>query len=313
MALAISTIEAAYVAAGRACQQALRMKQVIKDYDTHCEDIFVLCDNKEHGASSSHAQQMNPEEQIEFEINSWFEESTWNEAEREISPDEVLGKEVEYNLSFVEGMAFKSYLSTKRQHRESRTKMGVMKKFFVRDNICTVEFDTFSFSVNDFPDTRSGRFSDVIGTVDLTGHIFHIPSPHAFLVKYATRILERAGMVSCNSSMTSVDTESKLGDDGDLVSNLILYRSLSGSLQQIWLLIRMQIGLVALLHRGQLYAEAEYRGVANVVAETCWLRNLLRELHTLLSSTTVTPARKGIGLGSGNLQFGVTKYHPSPR
>ncbi|GJY88435.1 ribonuclease H-like domain-containing protein [Tanacetum coccineum] len=31
--------------------------------------------------------------------------------------------------------------------------------------------------------------------------------------------------------------------------------------------------------------EAEYRGVANVVAETCWLRNLLRELRTPLSST----------------------------
>ncbi|GJW13536.1 ribonuclease H-like domain-containing protein [Tanacetum coccineum] len=30
-------------------------------------------------------------------------------------------------------------------------------------------------------------------------------------------------------------------------------------------------------------AEAEYHGVANAVAETCWLRNLLRELHTLLS------------------------------
>nr|GFA34085.1 ribonuclease H-like domain-containing protein [Tanacetum cinerariifolium] len=27
-------------------------------------------------------------------------------------------------------------------------------------------------------------------------------------------------------------------------------------------------------------AEAEYRGVANDVAETCWIRNLLRELHT---------------------------------
>nr|GFB76252.1 ribonuclease H-like domain-containing protein [Tanacetum cinerariifolium] len=26
-------------------------------------------------------------------------------------------------------------------------------------------------------------------------------------------------------------------------------------------------------------AEAEYRGVANVVAETAWVRNLLRELH----------------------------------
>ncbi|GKA23666.1 ribonuclease H-like domain-containing protein [Tanacetum coccineum] len=33
---------------------------------------------------------------------------------------------------------------------------------------------------------------------------------------------------------------------------------------------------------------AEYRGVANVVAETAWLRNLLRELHTpLLSATRV--------------------------
>ncbi|GJW48339.1 ribonuclease H-like domain-containing protein [Tanacetum coccineum] len=35
-------------------------------------------------------------------------------------------------------------------------------------------------------------------------------------------------------------------------------------------------------------AEAEYRGVANVVAaENCWLRNLLRELHTPLSSATL--------------------------
>ncbi|GJZ49137.1 ribonuclease H-like domain-containing protein [Tanacetum coccineum] len=34
-------------------------------------------------------------------------------------------------------------------------------------------------------------------------------------------------------------------------------------------------------------AKAEYRGVANVVAETCWLRNLLRELHTPLTSATL--------------------------
>ncbi|GJT61430.1 ribonuclease H-like domain-containing protein [Tanacetum coccineum] len=31
----------------------------------------------------------------------------------------------------------------------------------------------------------------------------------------------------------------------------------------------------------------EYRGVANAVAETCWLRNLLRELHTQLSFATL--------------------------
>ncbi|GJV22475.1 ribonuclease H-like domain-containing protein [Tanacetum coccineum] len=33
--------------------------------------------------------------------------------------------------------------------------------------------------------------------------------------------------------------------------------------------------------------EAEYRGVANVVAKTAWLRNLLRELHTPLLSATL--------------------------
>jgi len=34
-------------------------------------------------------------------------------------------------------------------------------------------------------------------------------------------------------------------------------------------------------------AEAEYRGVANVVAESCWIRNLLLELHCLVITTTL--------------------------
>ncbi|GJV63442.1 ribonuclease H-like domain-containing protein [Tanacetum coccineum] len=63
--------------------------------------------------------------------------------------------------------------------------------------------------------------------------------------KYATEILDRAHMVSCNSSRTLVDTESKHGDDGD----------------------------PPMLSRSS--EEAEYRGVANVIAETCWLGNLL--------------------------------------
>ncbi|GKC75765.1 ribonuclease H-like domain-containing protein [Tanacetum coccineum] len=33
--------------------------------------------------------------------------------------------------------------------------------------------------------------------------------------------------------------------------------------------------------------EAEYRGVANIVAETAWIRNLLRELHSPLSIATL--------------------------
>ncbi|GJW83226.1 hypothetical protein Tco_0156371 [Tanacetum coccineum] len=67
----------------------------------------------EHGASSSQAQPMISEEQIDTEINSWFEQTMWDEVEREISPDEVLGKEEEEKLSFGEKMAYKSYLSTK--------------------------------------------------------------------------------------------------------------------------------------------------------------------------------------------------------
>nr|GFA95566.1 ribonuclease H-like domain-containing protein [Tanacetum cinerariifolium] len=58
---------------------------------------------------------------------------------------------------------------------------------------------------------------------------------------YAMEILERGTPV--------VDTESKLGDGGTLIVDPTLYQSLAGSL----------------------YAEAEYRGVANAVAETCWI------------------------------------------
>ncbi|GJU68542.1 hypothetical protein Tco_1254801 [Tanacetum coccineum] len=45
-ALAISTTEAEYVSTGRACQQALWMKQVLVDYEVKLNDIPVLCDNK---------------------------------------------------------------------------------------------------------------------------------------------------------------------------------------------------------------------------------------------------------------------------
>nr|GEV35587.1 reverse transcriptase domain-containing protein [Tanacetum cinerariifolium] len=47
--------------------------------------------------------------------------------------------------------------------------------------------------------------------------------------KYGTEILKQANMVSCKSSRTLIDTESKLGDDGDLT----LYLSLAGSLQYL--------------------------------------------------------------------------------
>nr|GEW32321.1 ribonuclease H-like domain-containing protein [Tanacetum cinerariifolium] len=75
--------------------------------------------------------------------------------------------------------------------------------------------------------------------------------------KYAVKILDRPHMVNCNPSRTPIDTESKLRSNSDMVADLTLY---------------------------QILLEAEYRGVANVVTATCWLRNLLHELHTPLSS-----------------------------
>nr|GEV52420.1 ribonuclease H-like domain-containing protein [Tanacetum cinerariifolium] len=157
--------------------------------------------------------------------------------------------------------------------------------------------------------------------------------------KHAVEILERAHMVNCNPSQTLVDTESKLGDDGETVSDPTLYPSLTGSLRYL-AFTRLDISYVVqhvclCMHdlgephftalkrilryvRGtldyglQLFSssttdlvaysdvdwagcptthrstsEAEYRGVANDVAETCWLMNLLRKLHTPLSSATL--------------------------
>ncbi|GJR51630.1 ribonuclease H-like domain-containing protein [Tanacetum coccineum] len=110
--------------------------------------------------------------------------------------------------------------------------------------------------------------------------------------KYALELLDRAHMANCNLTRTSVDMESKLGSDEDLISDPTLYRSLAGSLVTYtdadWAgfpttrrstsgyCVFMGDNLLSWLAKRQhtLFrssAEAEYRGVANVVAETDWL------------------------------------------
>ncbi|PNY09701.1 copia protein [Trifolium pratense] len=184
--------------------------------------------------------------------------------------------------------------------------------------------------------------------------------------KYAEDILSRAGMSSCKSCPTPVDTKPKLSTtDSVPYEDPSLYRSLAGALQyltftrpdisyavqQICLFMHnpMDTHMHALRrilryiqgtkHYGlHLYpssttsllsytdadwggcpdtrrstsgycvflgdnllswsskrqstlsrssAEAEYRGVANVVAESCWLRNLLLELHCPIHKATM--------------------------
>ncbi|GJW01217.1 F-box domain, cyclin-like protein [Tanacetum coccineum] len=85
------------------------------------------------------------------------------------------------------------------------------------------------------------------------------------------------------SYRTPIDTESKLGADGDPVSDPTLYRSLAGSLQFLTFTRPDMSYAVQQPTLSRSIAEAEYCGVANAVAETC-LRNLLRELHTFLCS-----------------------------
>ncbi|GJW80435.1 hypothetical protein Tco_0144410 [Tanacetum coccineum] len=45
-ALVISTTKAEYVFVGKACQQALWMKQALIDYDIRLDDVLIMCDNK---------------------------------------------------------------------------------------------------------------------------------------------------------------------------------------------------------------------------------------------------------------------------
>lgn len=183
---------------------------------------------------------------------------------------------------------------------------------------------------------------------------------------YANDIISRAGMQSCNSVSTPVDTNSKLSaTTGSPFHDPTMYRSLAGALQYLtftrpdisyavqqvcmhmhapttnhWNALKRIIryikgtsslglslgsasspSLVAYTDAdwagcpdtrrstsgyciyfgdnliswsskrqgtvSRSSAEAEYRGVANVVAEICWLRNLLLELNRPLSRATI--------------------------
>ncbi|GJY24839.1 ribonuclease H-like domain-containing protein [Tanacetum coccineum] len=134
--------------------------------------------------------------------------------------------------------------------------------------------------------------------------------------KYATEVLDRASMLTCNPCRTPVDTNSKLVADGD--PDPTLYRSLAGALQYLTFTrpdisyVVQQVCLfmhdprephfVALKRvlryvRGtlayglQLYSSSTSSLVAYSDADwifwTCRIRNLLRELYTPLSTATI--------------------------
>ncbi|GJY10301.1 ribonuclease H-like domain-containing protein [Tanacetum coccineum] len=205
---------------------------------------------------------------------------------------------------------------------------------FVDDIVLTASFETllrqFIASLyKEFSMTDLGSFNYFLGISILRDFSGMFLSQK----KYVVEILKRAHMVNCNPSRTPIDTESKLGSDGDVVSDPTLNWSLAGSLQYLTftrpdisyviqqLFSSSTIDFVAYFDAdwagcpttlrstsdycvflgnnllswsskrqptlSRSSAEAEYQGVANAVDETCWLRNLLRELYTPLSSATL--------------------------
>ncbi|GKE78610.1 ribonuclease H-like domain-containing protein [Tanacetum coccineum] len=102
--------------------------------------------------------------------------------------------------------------------------------------------------------------------------------------KYVVEILERAHMLNCNPSQTPVDTESKLGDDGVVVSDPTLYRSMAGSLQYLTF-TRPDISYA--VQQISLLIQMPIRPVAPLLDGPPQIRNLLRELHSPLSSATL--------------------------
>ncbi|GJS54735.1 ribonuclease H-like domain-containing protein [Tanacetum coccineum] len=206
--------------------------------------------------------------------------------------------------------------------------------------------------------------------------------------KYATEVLDRAGMLNCKPCRTPVNTDSKLSVDGAPISDFTLYHSLVGAFQYLTFtrpdisyavqqvcffmhdprephlsaLKRILRYVRGTLSYGlQLYssttsslvaysdadwagcptthrstsgycvflgnnllswsskrqftlsrssAEAEYRSVANAVAETCSLSNLLRELHTPLATATLVYCDNvsAVYLSSNPVQHQRTKH-----
>nr|GEU42111.1 hypothetical protein [Tanacetum cinerariifolium] len=124
--------------------------------------------------------------------------------------------------------------------------------------------------------------------------------------KYDMKSLERAHMSNCNATRAPVDTESKLGYDGDPVSHplYIVVLQLNAYTNVDWagypVTRRSTSGYCVFLRDNLLSwstkrqvtlsrysAEAEYRGVVNVVAKTASIRNLLRELHNPVFTATL--------------------------
>ncbi|GKE31744.1 ribonuclease H-like domain-containing protein, partial [Tanacetum coccineum] len=137
--------------------------------------------------------------------------------------------------------------------------------------------------------------------------------------KYAVEILERAHMANCNPSWTLVCLYMYDPREPHLSALKRILRYVRGcpttrrftSGYCVFLgnnLLSWSFKRQPTLSRSSV--EAKCRGVANAVGETCWLRNLLLELYTPLSSATLVYCDNvsAVYLSSSSAQHQRTKH-----
>ncbi|GKB84928.1 ribonuclease H-like domain-containing protein [Tanacetum coccineum] len=137
----------------------------------------------------------------------------------------------------------------------------------------------------EFVMTNLGPFNYFLGiTVVHTTHGLFISRS-----KYATEILEQTHMLNCSQCRTQGDIEKKLEPEGDLVVDPTLYCSLVSALYYLTFTgpdlpySVQQLCLICMTHESNIFM---LLGVANVVAETACIRNLLPELRMHLFTST---------------------------
>nr|GEX65898.1 pectinesterase inhibitor [Tanacetum cinerariifolium] len=118
---------------------------------------------------------------------------------------------------------------------------------FTTDNKCSIDFDPYGFTVQDYHARQTLLRCDSTGDLYplhvaasdfalLTNNhsLWHQRLGHPYdITKYATEILEQAQMLNCNPCRTPTETEKKLGHEGSPVTDPTLYRNLVGSLQYL--------------------------------------------------------------------------------
>ncbi|GJW59167.1 ribonuclease H-like domain-containing protein [Tanacetum coccineum] len=126
--------------------------------------------------------------------------------------------------------------------------------------------------------------------------------------KYDLKLLDRAPMATCYPTQTPIDTKSKLGSDEDLVFLILPYIVV---LPVVCSKVCLHMHDPREPHFSALKSsvEAEYIGVANVVAETALLRNLLPSADQTFFDIDIHFVRDMVARGEVRVLHASSRYH----